>query len=168
MFTSILNFHHKVVMASSLAVDSEGKNELGQNFSVDFSSSCISGIRYMPLDYIRSTRFKGKNALVTAGTKGIGRAIVQRLANDGCRVYICSRKQKNVTALVNSCVAEGLDVGGTPCNVTKECDLENFITRAREFFRDEPLHFVVSNVGVNPVMGTTRDICIQCSWLSFS
>jgi len=37
-----------------------------------------NGIRYMPADYVPSARFKGKNAIVTAGTLGIGRAIVQR------------------------------------------------------------------------------------------
>ncbi|CAG7725764.1 unnamed protein product, partial [Allacma fusca] len=35
-------------------------------------------------------------AIVTASTDGIGFSIAKRLANDGAKVMISSRKQKNV------------------------------------------------------------------------
>lgn len=38
----------------------------------------------------------GKIALVTASSKGIGRAIAQGLAEEGCQVIICSRNQENL------------------------------------------------------------------------
>lgn len=116
-----------------------------------------NGIRYMPADYVPSTRFKGKNAIVTAGTLGIGKAIVQRLANDGARVFLCSRKQANVDELVKGLRALGLDVGGCACNVTREGELEKFVKEAIAFFQGGTLHFLVSNVGVNPTFGMTMD-----------
>ena len=33
----------------------------------------------------------GKTALITGGTSGIGLAIAQRLAAEGCRIAICGR-----------------------------------------------------------------------------
>ncbi|KAM3339789.1 hypothetical protein P3S68_029658 [Capsicum galapagoense] len=39
---------------------------------------------------------RGTTALVTGGSKGIGYAIVEELANFGARVYTCSRDEKEL------------------------------------------------------------------------
>ncbi len=43
-----------------------------------------------------SGRLEGKVAIVTASTAGIGFAIAKRLGEEGARVVISSRRQKNV------------------------------------------------------------------------
>ena len=48
---------------------------------------------------------KGLNALVTGGSKGIGRHCAEIFAAEGANVSICARDQKGVTAAVES--AEG-------------------------------------------------------------
>ena len=47
-------------------------------------------------------RYEGKVCLVTAATAGIGLAIATRMAIEGGRVIICSRKQANVSTAVAS------------------------------------------------------------------
>ena len=47
-------------------------------------------------------RFEGKVCLVTAATAGIGLSIATRMAVEGGKVIICSRKQANVQTAVAS------------------------------------------------------------------
>ena len=54
----------------------------------------------MNLVRMAGRRYEGKVCLVTAATAGIGLAIAMRMAVEGGRVIICSRKQKNVDEAV--------------------------------------------------------------------
>ena len=47
-------------------------------------------------------KLKGKRALVTGGTRGMGRAIAETLAGEGCNLSICARKQTEVAATAES------------------------------------------------------------------
>ena len=104
-------------------------------------------------------RFVGKNAIVTAGTAGIGLAACHRLCSEGARVFLCSRKQDNVDEAVKELQSKyGKDfAAGVPCNVTKPGDLENFIQAAQKYFNGK-IHIVVSNVGVNPTISKIVDM----------
>ena len=61
---------------------------------------------------------KGKLALVTGSTAGIGNAIAASLAKEGARVIISGRKQKAVDAVVAKLKAEGGDVLGFAGDLT--------------------------------------------------
>ncbi len=60
----------------------------------------------------------GKRALVTGGSRGIGRAIARRLAREGCRVAICGRGAGDLAAALDGFRAEGLTVDGQTLDVT--------------------------------------------------
>ena len=65
-------------------------------------------------------RLKGKVALVTGGTSGIGFASAMDLANEGAQVYITGRRQSELDAAVT---AIGRGVIGVRGDVTKDDDL---------------------------------------------
>ena len=67
---------------------------------------------------------KGKTAIVTASTDGIGFAAARRLAEDGAKVWISSRKEDNVVQALDALKADGLNVNGLVCHVSKQKDRE--------------------------------------------
>jgi len=60
---------------------------------------------------------KGKKAIVTGATRGIGLATAQHLAADGCDVAICSRSQEDVDRVVDELKGHGVNAYGQAVNL---------------------------------------------------
>jgi NAD(P)-dependent dehydrogenase (short-subunit alcohol dehydrogenase family) len=60
---------------------------------------------------------RGKKAIVTGATKGIGRAIVELLAAEGADVGLCARTEEEVEETVKSLKARGFSAVGAAVNV---------------------------------------------------
>ncbi|XP_025115901.1 dehydrogenase/reductase SDR family member 4-like isoform X1 [Pomacea canaliculata] len=102
-----------------------------------------------------SPRLAGKVAIVTASTEGIGLAIARRLAEDGAKVMISSRKQKNVDAALQSLRSQNLQVSGIVCHVSKEDDRAKLIEETVKQFGG--IDILVSNAAANPAYGSLLD-----------
>ncbi|CAF5154753.1 unnamed protein product, partial [Rotaria magnacalcarata] len=93
----------------------------------------------------------GKVACVTASTDGIGFAIAHRLAREGARVVISSRKAINVQKAVDKLKEEKLDIHGTVCHVSKSDDRTRLLNETMEKYGK--LDILVSNAAISPVFG---------------
>lgn len=62
-------------------------------------------------------QLKGSNALITGATKGIGRAIAETLADEGCNIAICARNEDEVNAAVEALSAKGVKAFGQTVDV---------------------------------------------------
>lgn len=60
---------------------------------------------------------KGKRAVVTGGSKGIGRAIAEGFAKEGANVSLCARNAEEVKAAVASLKAKGVKAFGRALDV---------------------------------------------------
>ena len=73
---------------------------------------------------------KGKKALVTGGTRGIGRAIADLLVQEGCDVAVCARTPEQVTEAVADFKAKGVNAYGEAFDVADGEALAGFIDKA--------------------------------------
>ncbi|KAG2262967.1 hypothetical protein Bca52824_070046 [Brassica carinata] len=90
----------------------------------------------------------GKTALVTGGTRGIGRAIVEELARFGARVHTCSRNQEELKACLDDWKSHGLKVSGSVCDVSDRDQREKLIQQVSSAFSGK-LNILINNVGTS-------------------
>jgi 3-oxoacyl-[acyl-carrier protein] reductase len=74
----------------------------------------------------------GRRALVTGGARGIGRAIVLGLADEGCAVAICSRTAAEVERTLEELRTRGATAYGRALDVTDAAALAAFVDAAAE------------------------------------
>ena len=88
---------------------------------------------------------KGKSALVTGGSYGIGRAIALALAAEGSRVAICARTKDRLEATAADIRSRGCEALYIPADVNSEHDIQNVVQTVVQTWG--PFHILVNNVG---------------------
>jgi NAD(P)-dependent dehydrogenase (short-subunit alcohol dehydrogenase family) len=74
----------------------------------------------------------GRKAIVTGGSKGIGRAIADTLAAEGCHVAICARGEDGVASAVQALESNGVKAFGRALDVTDRAALVGWVDASAE------------------------------------
>lgn len=95
------------------------------------------------------SRFVDKKVVVTGGTRGIGRAIVEQLLREGAFVCFSARRQKSVDAAIQELSAiYGSDrIMGVVSNLGRE-NRVNLVQKAVELWGE--IHGLVLNAAISP------------------
>lgn len=88
---------------------------------------------------------EGKYALITGGSHGIGRSIALSLADEGCNVAICGRKQEWLDQTVVEIKARNVEAIGIQADVTDPEEIRHMFQCVGNMFGT--LHILVNNVG---------------------
>ena len=90
---------------------------------------------------------KGKRALITGGTKGIGKAIAEEFLGLGAEVIVVARNKHELDELLRVWREEGKQVSGVAGDITKPADRQRIGEAIEE--RWGALDTLVNNAGTN-------------------
>ena len=98
----------------------------------------------------------GKVALVTGGSRGIGRAAALGFAEAGADVAVASRKLSDLENVAEEIRGLGRKSLAVAAHIGRMEDISNLVTRVKEEFGR--IDILVNNAGSNPVMDSALDI----------
>lgn len=98
----------------------------------------------------------GKVALITGSTKGIGKAIAQRMAEHGASVIISSRNQDACEAVAEEIKLNGGEAIAIACNINYKEQLQQLVEKTQQQLGQ--IDILVCNAALNPYYGPIQDI----------
>ncbi|QIT56211.1 SDR family oxidoreductase [Aquisalimonas sp. 2447] len=99
---------------------------------------------------------KGKVALITGSSRGIGKAIAEQYAAHGARVVISSRKAEACEQVARELTDQGFEAIAVPCHIGDKGELQKLVDATmKQWGRIDVL---VANAATNPVYGTMAEL----------
>jgi NAD(P)-dependent dehydrogenase (short-subunit alcohol dehydrogenase family) len=95
----------------------------------------------------------GKVALVTGGSRGIGKAIALGFAKYGANVAVASRKMEDLENVVSEIKKTGRKALAVPAHLGKMEDIGKLVTRVNEEFGN--IDILVNNAGTSPALSSS-------------
>ena len=99
---------------------------------------------------------EGKTALITGGSRGIGRATALGFAQAGADVAIASRKLPDLEKVAAEIRELGRRALPVAANVGRMEDINNLVTKVKEEFGR--IDILVNNAGANPTMDSALEV----------
>lgn len=98
----------------------------------------------------------GKVAVVTGSSRGIGRAIAERMAEHGAKVVVSSRKLDACEEVVKAIKAQGGEAIALACNISRKEDLQKLVDDTVSHWGG--IDVLVCNAAVNPYYGPSLNM----------
>ncbi|MFO7446406.1 MAG: SDR family oxidoreductase [Ignavibacteriaceae bacterium] len=99
---------------------------------------------------------KGKTVLITASSKGIGKAVAEAFAAEGCQIAICARTKDDLLNTATDIRRKyGIDPFWCICDLNKLKDIENTVDEVKKQYGS--IDILVNNCG-GPAAGLFREL----------
>jgi NAD(P)-dependent dehydrogenase (short-subunit alcohol dehydrogenase family) len=89
----------------------------------------------------------GKTAIVTGGSRGIGKEMAEGLAEAGATLMLCARRQEWLDETVAEFAERGFSVAGKVCDVSKADDVQALVDETVSKFGS--VDVLVNNAGIS-------------------
>lgn len=89
----------------------------------------------------------GKTAIVTGGSRGIGKEMAESLAEAGASLMLCARRAEWLNETVHEFSARGFNVDGRTCDVSKADEVDMIVTETVTRFG--AVDILVNNAGIS-------------------
>lgn len=106
-----------------------------------------------------TTQLKGKIALVTGGSRGLGRAIAEALAEEGCTVVIAGRDERALAEASAVITRKGGAVLARHCDVRNPESVATLATAIRKQFGR--VDILVNNAGIAHGLATIDKLSVE-------
>jgi len=118
------------------------RNDVGREYAMEFTPEDFS--------------LKDKVALITGGSRGIGKAIAVGMAKAGADVALASRKLPDLEQVAQEIRALGRRALAVAAHVGRLEEISNLVTRVKEEFGR--IDILVNNAATNPTMDSALEI----------
>ena len=108
------------------------------------------------MDMNSDLQLEGRRAVITGASRGIGKAIAERLARNGARVALVSRKRESLEEVARELASRGTETLVIPANMNRSEDVVAIIPQVVE--RWGGVDILVNNAATNPVFGPLVDL----------
>jgi NAD(P)-dependent dehydrogenase (short-subunit alcohol dehydrogenase family) len=92
-------------------------------------------------------KLAGRVAVITGGSKGLGKAMAESLGRAGAKLALVSRNATELSATAKELKAAGMEAEAFPADVTKEADVRRMEQAIVERFGK--VHILINNAGIN-------------------
>jgi len=107
-------------------------------------------------NYLSKFSLAGKVALITGGSRGIGRGIALCLAEAGADIVLTARKPPDLEETAQAITKIGRRVLTVPANIRNLSEVDSVVKTAVDKFRR--IDILVNNAATNPLYGSVFDI----------
>lgn len=100
-------------------------------------------------------KLKGKVAIITGASKGIGKCIAETFAREGCNLTIASRHFDEISAAAEELKKYNVDVLHLKCDVSNPAEVEEMVKKTVGHFKK--IDILVNNAGIYGPLGLLID-----------
>ncbi|UCE34403.1 MAG: SDR family oxidoreductase [Deltaproteobacteria bacterium] len=97
-----------------------------------------------------------KTAIVTGGSRGIGKAIALGFGDSGAKVVVAARKVHLLEEVVEEIRATGGEALAVKCDLSNDNELHNLIDKTVQRF--ERIDILVNNAGISPFLAKSEEV----------